>query len=274
VKTLLVYTLFALASSVVLGDTAFGCFVDLRWPELKGLPRQEVFFRMHEAGMNSACIFGYGPQDVADQMDLGLETGLFQTDVPVVVVANWSRPEDPDGSCYMLTEAKKLGKNTPCWPEMLQYGHDEAQTVSEGMVKMYEQVHKDGYRLAAGVVYPQVASRVQTLDVLLVAVTPGGELEPNRRSILAYPREYGNYYVINTIKSDDYYDLMRYYTGIWTWQTEAKYCYVWDYRRLFGMDKRWPGRKMEHGFRDGVRDWRRLQKTDWEFATSLKQWTR
>ena len=255
-------------------DPAWGCFVDLRWPELRETPPKDIFTKMRDVGMNSAAIFGYGPQDVADQMDAGLEAGLFQTDVPVIVVANWSRPEDPDGSCWMHTEAKKLGKNVVCWPEMIQYGYDESQTVSEPHKAMYDTVHGDGYRLAAGCCYPMVSARAQFLDILLVAVTPGGDLEANVRAIRAYPREYGNYYPINTIKSEDYYDLMRYYTGIWTWQTEAKFCYVWDYRRLFGMDERWKGSAMSRGFRDGVRDWRRLDRVDWEFATSLKEWTR
>ncbi len=255
-------------------DPAWGCFVDLRWPELKVLPPKDIFTKMRDAGMNSACIFGYGPQDVADQMDLGLETGLFSTDIPVIVVPNWSRAGDPDGDCWMFDEAKKLGKNVPCWPEMITYGYDEAQTVNEAQKKMYDTVHADGYRIAAGVAYPMVAAPVQFLDVLLVAVTPGGDAEANVRAIRAYPRDYGNYLVIGTIKTPDTYDLMRYYTGIWTFQTEAKFCYVWDYRRLFGMDPRDPGDEMERGFKDGVRDWKRLNRVDWEFATSLKEWTR
>ena len=253
---------------------AWGCFVDLRWPELRDIPAKTIFTRMRDAGMNSAAIFGYGPQDVADQMDLGLETGLFSTDIPVIVVPNWSRTGDPDGSCWMFDEAKKLGGNVACWPEMITYGYDEAQTVNEPHKAMYDTVHGDGYRLAAGCVYPFVVPRVPFLDVVLVATIVGGGLERDKRTIEAYGRDYGNYLVIGTIKTPDHYDLMRYYTGIWTWQTEAKWCLVWDYRRLFGMDARDPGDEMERGFRDGVRDWRRLERLDWEFATSLKEWTR
>ncbi len=269
-KMLLVVIFAAMTLAVQAHPTAFGCFVDRRWPELKDTPWKDLCAKMHGIGMNSVALYAYGPQDLAEQMDQGIEALLIQPDVPVIVVPNWSRTGDPDGSCWMLDEAKKLGVHTGYWPEMIEYGFDESQTVSIGHKDMYDTVQKDGYRLAAGCVYPFVVPRVPFLNVVLVATISGGGLERDKRTIEAYGGEYGNYLVIGTVPKKDPYDMMRYFCGIWSWKTKAEWAFVGDYRRVFGMDERWPGDTLSRGFADGVRDYERLQRVEWDFVPGVK----
>jgi len=251
--------------------TAFGCFVDRRWAvgsEAVGEVGDDLAEHwraqcetMKAHGMNSAAFYIYdGPADLAEQVDIGLDTEFFQVDIPIIMVANVAAPGPTiapgiggDFGAF-AREAKELSRYDE-WPEVLLYGTDENVSVTDHDYIYYEATHEQGLRMVAGCVAPCIRARIPTLDVVLVAVEPDN-MASTRDHIIEGGKTFGTYLVTATQHGDIRYDMMRYYAGIYSWHTEAEMVFVWSYRRLFEWDEG-AGAK---GFRDGVRDHRRLQQ--------------
>ena len=205
--------------------TGFGCYAYMH--ELGGLTSWRKHVRLMKAhGMNTFAIFTRGPQDIAAQIDIAVEEGMLEKDIPMFLldhsgpnefkqlIPNWDdvvrvdsnvtpgfTPGHAFGTAMVIARARSIAKHADKWPELITYSIDEpgrGEPMSEkdiaSLRKLTERYNTVGYRCGTACIYPNVKNLVSALDVISVAWNWNGFIKGDMSdpqptaSLLAYKK--------------------------------------------------------------------------------------
>ena len=205
--------------------TGFGCYAYMH--ELRGLENWRTHVRLMKAhGMNTFAIFTRGPQDIAPQIDIAVEEGMLESDVPMFLldhagpsvfkqlVPDWEEvvkadtdplpgwtPGHMKGVAAVLAKAREVAKYPDKWPELITYNVDEpgrGEPMSDKQVRQIQKItakyNANGYRCGTACIYPNVKNLVPALDVIAVASIYGGDLKGCKQAIIGAGKEFWMYH--------------------------------------------------------------------------------
>lgn len=252
----------------------FGCYVD-RW-QLAHPERWDAYCQhMKSVGMNTFAFFPKSDADLIDQMDTGVRTGLLDVNVPVVLISNMPARPGHGGSneaewCDLPARVREAeAKAQTRWPRILLYGTDEPSTVNQCVV--WSCCYRGfGAKCITSVCVPEVRDMLQYMDGVLIHASPG-VLTPDTFAAACDRGMLVGIYNIGLRKARP--ELLRYWRGQWSYQTQADMYLLWQYKELIADTDAGPVSSPQlQGYQQGAKDFAKLQTLkpdlgppDWDF---------
>ena len=159
-----------------------------------------------------------GPERIAWQLDLALDTGLIDGKVPIFVMH--CNPPDIDG-------AYQYGRRVEEWPELLGYGKDEPgnteqhEAEARGMVSMFNGA---GYRSGSAISDTSLYRFGDGLDIWICLMSDFNDML--KREALRQEKELWAY---SCTTRGTNAPLNRYFSGWWCFKNRPRVLMTWTY---------------------------------------------
>lgn len=240
----------------------FGCYVErVRLTE----SWEKTCQNMKAAGMNTMGFYPRNEADLVEQVDTALMIGMIRKDIPIILLSNMAplRPGETNEQGWTdlpkrVDAARRASPHGSEWPEIILYGTDEPEHAEQ--VKEWSRAfHAGGYRCTTSLCCTDIKQFIPHLDLLIVHASPGVLTPENVKAIVDAGKQWGVY---NTQLWSASPDLMRYYSGVWTWAMKPAVNFMWEWK-LFGEDGRGgPRPEALAGYAAGVKDYDVLCRLD------------
>jgi hypothetical protein len=233
---------------------------------------------MASLGMNTFAFYPTSDTDLVEQMDVAVEAGLVQPDVPVVLVSNLKPAPSVVGNeaewadlPRRVATARAMASHGDRWPEVLLYGTDEPAK-AEQCTAWSASYRAGGAKAITAICTPNVPDFLPYLDAILIHASPGVLTAENVAATRAAGVQFGVYNIGLSRRGSP--ELARYWTGMWTWQAGCTLNLLWEYKGLIEDVPDGPkGKPICEGYRQGVADYQlltaldsvRAQRIDWDF---------
>lgn len=201
-------------------DCAFGFYHHyIRCPYPETLKLQ--YEQLREYGCNTVSVFGQAMffdeseektmQAMADQIDLGVETGLFdkRKGIPVMVQQGLDR----------LRGAVKRGRHVSEWPELIYYGRDESpRRFVDSQASETKSAHNAGFRTGFAIPPDTAFFFGDLVDIWLVSIQYHSKMLQDKCR-----RDGAEWWSYNTGQfTGANAPLNRFHTGLWMWKNRVQ----------------------------------------------------
>jgi len=246
----------AAAPALPPSDSGVGLYWDIStWKGEATMP--EVLADMKAHGCNTACLFFRNAEELAAQLDAGVECGLWAPGVPVVLCSNCAG--DNANTAAELRRAPSVGQHTAQWPTLTLYVLNEVEEASPELEALIEEWKSYGVGAVGGCAYEraawQLSDQVDVLQVFPVFYT-----QALRERYAATGKALWAYEGAGPVHVGRNPAACRYLTGVWRWKFRPPVYLEWCYADAVGNPTMW------EAWKQGCLDYWVLRNLDAQLA--------